>query len=157
MADDQAEDKDEPDLQPQDKRERGREEWVRGLDHVLPIDYTHGNWCGPVEKLVEMLDSGEVGIEDLDVMNLRPLHKAAARSHIAAMEVLLARGADVNAQCNGGETPLIKAKRKGHQEAVELLIKHGAEDLPVPPPRTDFSIPGYELKPCGVPTTAAAS
>lgn len=73
--------------------------------------------------------------------------KAAKRGHVAAMEVLLARGADVHAKCNSGETALIKAKRREHTEAVQLLLKHGAADLDVPPPRTDFSIPGYSLKP----------
>ena len=34
----------------------GRETWVRGLDHVLPIDHEMGDWWGPVEKLVELLE-----------------------------------------------------------------------------------------------------
>ena len=113
---------------------KGREEWVRGLDHVLPIDHTHGNWCGPVEKLVELLDSGEVGVEDKDsAFSLRPLMKAAARNHLDAMKVLLERGADVHSTCNCGETALQKAKRKGHWPAVDLLIASGAKDLEVEP------------------------
>ena len=75
--------------------------------------------------------------------------KAAQRNHIAAMEVLLQRGADVNQVCSSGETALVKAKRMEHADAVALLIKNGAADLEVPPEKdyTNGSIPGYKLKP----------
>ena len=62
----------------------GRETWVRGLDHVLPIDAEMGNWCGPVEKLVEMLDSGEVDKEELDIFNLRCAQQQQHRSRARA-------------------------------------------------------------------------
>ena len=139
-----------------DKKRATRDEWVRGWDHVVPIDYTHGNFCGPVEKAREMLDSGEVGLNDVDMcLSLTPLMKAARRNHLPLIEFLIERGVDVHMKDNTGETAIIKAKRNEHAEAVALLLKAGAEDLPVPPIKKVFRIPGYSLEPCGTPEQQA--
>eukprot|EP00325_Prymnesiales_sp_UTEX-LB-985_P028536 CAMPEP_0174715050 /NCGR_PEP_ID=MMETSP1094-20130205/19984_1 /TAXON_ID=156173 /ORGANISM="Chrysochromulina brevifilum, Strain UTEX LB 985" /LENGTH=208 /DNA_ID=CAMNT_0015914549 /DNA_START=30 /DNA_END=656 /DNA_ORIENTATION=+ len=147
-----------PPMSKAEMREKARLEWVRGWDHVVPIDYTHGNYCGPVEKAREMLDSGEVGVNDVDsCMGLTPLMKAARRNHIPVIELLLERKADVNAKDNMGETAIVKAKRNDHNDAIALLLKHGAEDMVPPPiPQPPFRIEGYELKPCGTPEQQAA-
>ena len=140
---------------PGGKQHVGRETWVRGLDHVLPIDHTYENFCGPVEKLVEMLDSGEVDKDQVDVGGLTPLMKAAMRSHVDAMKVLIERGADISARCFVGETAVVKAKRAEQDKAVAILLEAGAEDLPVPEARKYFRIPGYTLEPCGTPDQQA--
>ena len=43
------------------------------------------------------------------------------------IELLIAKGADVNAKRDDGETPLHQAADNGHKEVVELLIAKGAD------------------------------
>jgi len=149
---------DDPEAAPEDWKKKARDAWVRGWDHVLPIDYKHGNFCGPVEKAKEMLDSGEVGVNDVDqCLSLTPLMKAARRNHLPVLELLLERKADVTMKDNTGETAIVKAKRNDHKDAIALLLKYGAEDVtPDPIPYPPFRIKGYELKPCGTPAQQAA-
>jgi ankyrin repeat protein len=55
-----------------------------------------------------------------------PLHKASiGRTEIA--ELLVAKGANVNARENNGITPLHIAAERGNREIVELLISRGAD------------------------------
>ena len=57
-------------------------------------------------------------------MNVTPLH-SAANKEIA--ELLIAKGADVNAKSDDGWTSLHDATSIGHNEIVELLITKGAD------------------------------
>ena len=52
---------------------------------------------------------------------------AASKGHIKAVKHHLEAGADVNAQSDGGVTPLHGAVMFGHNEIVELLIAEGAD------------------------------
>jgi ankyrin repeat protein len=58
-----------------------------------------------------------------------PLHYAAAYGHKEIIELLIAKGADVNAKISDGfhkgDTPLDNAKHK--PEIVDLLRKHGGK------------------------------
>jgi cytohesin len=60
-----------------------------------------------------------------------PLHYAAAYGHKEIVELLIAKGADVNAKISDGfhkgDTPLDNAKHK--PEIVDLLRKHGGKTL----------------------------
>ncbi len=56
----------------------------------------------------------------------QPVILAAARGDIAAVELLLRRGADINAQDNWHRTPLIAATQAGQTWMVDILIHHGA-------------------------------
>ena len=62
-----------------------------------------------------------------------PLHAAAEFGHKVVCEILIAKGADVNAKISDGfhkgDTPLDKAinKRKRHPETAALLRKHGGK------------------------------
>jgi ankyrin repeat protein len=58
------------------------------------------------------------------VGGITPLHYAASKE---IAELLIAKGADLNAKDNNGWTPLHEAARKGHKEVVELLIAKGAD------------------------------
>jgi ankyrin repeat protein/predicted aspartyl protease len=53
------------------------------------------------------------------------LVKAALRGDVAAVQALLAKGADINA--NIGATALIMASQGGHGEVVQVLLAKGAE------------------------------
>ncbi|HUS72384.1 MAG TPA: ankyrin repeat domain-containing protein [Sedimentisphaerales bacterium] len=44
------------------------------------------------------------------------------------VELLIAKGVDVNAKNNRGQTPLDIAVKRGHTEIAELLRKHGAKE-----------------------------
>ena len=46
--------------------------------------------------------------------------------HKEVVELLIAKGADVNAKNDGGYTPLHQAAINGHKEIAELLIEKGA-------------------------------
>ncbi len=56
------------------------------------------------------------------------MHYAANRDNRGMAQLLITKGADVNAKDNSGETALSVAKGKGHTEMVELLRKHGAKE-----------------------------
>ena len=55
----------------------------------------------------------------------RALHEATDRGHKEIAELLIAKGADVNAKDADGVTPLDFAKR--HPEITDLLRKHGGK------------------------------
>ena len=55
------------------------------------------------------------------------MHYAAAMSHKAIAELLLAKGADVNAKRKDGTTPLDVAVGWKHKETADLLSKHGGK------------------------------
>jgi ankyrin repeat protein len=55
-----------------------------------------------------------------------PLHEAAASGHKEIVEVLVTKGADVNANI-GGWTPLHLAVDEGHTETADLLRNHGGK------------------------------
>jgi ankyrin repeat protein len=57
---------------------------------------------------------------------VQPLHSAAAASHRAVAEQLLAAGADPNARQQSGFVPLHAAAQNGDDALVELLLDHGA-------------------------------
>jgi ankyrin repeat protein len=60
------------------------------------------------------------------------LHDAVTvgKKEIAEMltELLIAKGANINAKNNAGRTPLDLAKQRGNTEIVELLCKRGAKE-----------------------------
>ena len=56
-----------------------------------------------------------------------PLHLAAVIGHKEIIEILIAKGADVNARKMNGWTPLDNAIKRKHPEIADLLRKHGAK------------------------------
>src|ERR687896_1311853 len=55
-----------------------------------------------------------------------PLMVAVANGHLGVAEILLERGAKVNARNNNGETALHRAIREVNPAAVQLLLSYGA-------------------------------
>jgi ankyrin repeat protein len=96
-------------------------------------------WGGHPGAARLLLEAGaQVDQRDL-IANYTPLHWAAAseRSSPAVVELLIARGADANAE--GGQnvdnylglaqTPLSLARKRGKTPIVQALLKAGAKDL----------------------------
>jgi len=55
------------------------------------------------------------------------LHFAAEEGHKEVAELLIAKGADMNANSDDDGTPLDRAVSEGHKEISELLRKHGGK------------------------------
>jgi ankyrin len=56
-----------------------------------------------------------------------PLHNAIVRGHVATVKLLLARGADPNAETTEGYTPLHNAAAEGNMEIISLLLARGVD------------------------------
>ena len=55
------------------------------------------------------------------------MHIAAGEGHKEIAELLIEKGADVNAKNERSWTPLHIAARSGHEEIADLLRKHGGK------------------------------
>lgn len=62
-----------------------------------------------------------------DPQGRTPLHVATIRGHEQAVELMLKRGAEIEARTKDKETALILAARKGHQKTLQLLLTHRAD------------------------------
>jgi ankyrin repeat protein len=51
---------------------------------------------------------------------------AVEENHVAMLELLIARGADVNRPESHGYTPVTRAGFKGHRDIIRVLKRHGA-------------------------------
>lgn len=100
---------------------------------------TQAGWAGGADAAHLLLDSGaEVNARDL-VANYTPLHWAASseRASAALVELLLARGADPNAE--GGQpvdgflgevqTPLTLARKRGETPITQALLRKGGRSV----------------------------
>jgi ankyrin repeat protein len=82
---------------------------------------------GKNRNLVELLLNRGANVnEKMEHTNVSPLHRVSAIGCLDICELLIARGADVNAEGKYGKTPLHLATQFGHQDIVELLLNAGA-------------------------------
>ena len=80
---------------------------------------------GDLEAVKRLIDA-KASI-DSDHYYGTPLKLACANGHIKIAELLIAKGADVNAGGNEGGTALHGAATGGHKEIADLLSKHGGK------------------------------
>ena len=85
---------------------------------------------GDADRVRELLDAGaDVNVRNADKQRLQytPLHWAAYYGHLEIAEILISRGADLDAEDPSYSTPLYLAAEQGHPKVVEFLISKGAE------------------------------
>jgi len=58
--------------------------------------------------------------------NITPIHVAAKWGKIKMVNLLMSKGANIEAKTRDGLTPLHCAARSGHHEVVDILIEKGA-------------------------------
>ncbi len=80
-----------------------------------------------VTILDSLLKSGRFNVDDRNYSGFTPLHYAAESGLDEACAHLLDAGADIDAVCNNGLSPIYLAVRMRQVEAVELLLNRGAK------------------------------
>ena len=83
---------------------------------------------GNIEAVKQHLAAG-TNVNAKDELGMTPLHRASISGHKEVAELLIDKGADVNAIPESGlfGTPLDYAIRKKHPETADLLRKHGGK------------------------------
>jgi len=77
-----------------------------------------------VAKVQQLLEKGVNPDGFEDEAKVRPLHFAAQHNAIGSAQLLIAMGADINAQTTDGMTPLKVAIIHSHYEIIALLEHH---------------------------------
>jgi len=87
------------------------------------------HWCreGNAIQVRVWLDDTEHDLNQGDDHNFSPLHWACKEGHIKIVEMLLLRGARVNATNRGDDIPLHLAAAHGHRDIVLLLLRNKAD------------------------------
>ena len=98
---------------------------VVGCGESPSVDIWEAVRVGNIEAVKQHLAAGA----DVNAkINLgTPLHYAALDGYKEVAELLIDKGADVNAKNLSGGTPLHNAAQQGHKEIVVLLIANGAD------------------------------
>jgi len=108
----------------------------QGVDRILiytltessepPLSLREAAIIGDVNLVRTLIENG-TDVDSFDDAFLKTaLHQAAMRGQKEVVELLLAKGAEVNARDRGCYTPLHYASQRGHKEITELLIAKGS-------------------------------
>ncbi|XP_059151162.1 fibronectin type 3 and ankyrin repeat domains 1 protein-like isoform X2 [Physella acuta] len=82
---------------------------------------------GNLEKVKEILQSGDVHPDAQDEKDFSALVVAGLQEKFEIMETLLEHGADVNRKDASGKTPLIHAASRDLLQTIKWLCEHGAD------------------------------
>ncbi|XP_012888485.1 PREDICTED: POTE ankyrin domain family member C-like [Dipodomys ordii] len=82
---------------------------------------------GKVEKLVSILDSGKIHVDNRDKKNRTALHLACACGHVKVVTFLIANDCEIDLCDSDNSTALIKAVQCQEEECATILLKHGAD------------------------------
>ncbi|XP_036375601.1 CARD- and ANK-containing Inflammasome Adaptor Protein [Megalops cyprinoides] len=94
---------------------------VKDMDGCAPLHYAAAN--GYTKLAGDLLSSCKnKNVDDKNVWRRTPLHVASERGHDALIDLLLQRGAKINALDNNKDTPLHHASRCGHLGCVQSLV-----------------------------------
>ena len=81
--------------------------------------------AGDIEAVKQHIAAGTD--VNADMIGATPLYVATDNNHLEIVELLIANGADLNANALGGVTPLFAAIENNHLKIAELLISSGAD------------------------------
>jgi hypothetical protein len=85
-------------------------------------------YFGQYEAARLLLEGGAlVSVVSRNSLGVTPLHSAVAGRHRELVELLLSRGAAVNARQSGGWTALHSAAQHGDKDTIAVLLQHGAD------------------------------
>jgi ankyrin repeat protein len=82
---------------------------------------------GRIDRVRQLLEKDRTIVNARDGYQRTPLHWACARDNPEVVKLLLANGADPNAESDSASRPLSSAVLLGNKEIVELLSAHGAD------------------------------
>ncbi|HXV23259.1 MAG TPA: ankyrin repeat domain-containing protein [Alphaproteobacteria bacterium] len=103
---------------------KGADVMARNAGGFTPLHAAAYSGSVPV---AELLLEKDAALEDAaNKAGVSPLIVAAEEDHLAMVELLIARGADVGQPERNGYTPLTRAFWKGHSDIVRALKRHGA-------------------------------
>ncbi len=105
------------------------------LDHGANVNVTDGNGWTPLSRACEWINPALVGTLLTHGANpnvhspandMTPLIQAARQGQIGTINLLLDKGADVNAYSKFDSSALFVATQQNHADVVQLLLKQGA-------------------------------
>ena len=102
------------------------------IDHVSPIGEQAlqlAAWKGHLPAVRWLVDHGAA--VDRGPKQWGALHYAALAGHGEIVQLLLERGADVNARTPNDSTALMMTAREGHEDLARILLAAGADPKPV--------------------------
>jgi ankyrin repeat protein/L-ascorbate metabolism protein UlaG (beta-lactamase superfamily) len=82
---------------------------------------------GNLAKVQELVGKDPELVKAKDKEGETPLHAAAGAGHIAIVEYLLTKGAEIDARNNDNQNPLLHAAYYGKAPVVQLLLDKGAD------------------------------
>ena len=89
-----------------------------------------------LENIFEAIERGNIeivkwhlaaGVDVKDGIGITPLHDACSEGHKEIVELLISKGAVLNAKDQDGKTPLDKAEHQERTKIADLLRKHGGK------------------------------
>lgn len=101
------------------------------LNYFSPDGFTllgFASFFGHLHLVKILLEKGaDPNIQSNNNLNVAPIHSACSGSNYEIAELLIHRGANVNARQLQGYTPLHTAAHNGNTELAKLLLKNGAD------------------------------
>ena len=91
-----------------------------------PLTFTQSLDRGNKGQLLFHLKGNKYTVHHKDDKGYLPLHRVAMKGHLHLAELLVEKGAEVNAKGPENITPLLMAARSGHNNIVSFLLRKGA-------------------------------
>lgn len=99
---------------------------IRSRVEALPSPLYAASREGVTHAAKQILEENCTDVNKLWINDDNPLHAASSRGHEKIVEILLAEGADVNAQGGYYNNALHAASDRGFDGVVSMLLAHGA-------------------------------